>query len=482
MSKAGDINVRTQATISFAGTLTDTAISFLGLVAMAYILGAPGLGQYYLILTVVNVALFPVNGLGQAVLKRGSEENHNANEVYGTGLAIALLYAATVLVVLAGIVTTDLVSIRFGANIVFAAATLFVSRAVLNTQIDAYRGYGHTGHATLVDNVYGILQTILQLTVLGLGFRIFGLLAATTVATLATVAGHYLVSVVSVSRPRLSVARSLTEYGRWSVPSSGISTVYQELPILVLGFVGMDAAIGYYRSADRLLMLGSYLGSSLASALMAKTSSRSGEESTEAIFEEFTNAHHHVSVLAVAFAFGSFALSNALMITFFDMPDPLAASALVGLAFYHIIRTLTRVEYAFLNGLDMPELGTRSITVGLVVQALLILPLFFQYGFLGVIGAIVAAQFTILAIAQAIFQTEFGTVPLPGGLITQSISGVLMFIIVEAISGMFGIPTVLHLLTVVAVGAVVYVGTLVAVDPGFREVVRASLADVQKMV
>lgn len=476
MSKAGDINIRKQATISFAGTLADTGISFLGLVAMAYILGAAGLGQYYLILAVVNVALFPVNGLGQAVLKRGSEEGHDADEVYGTGLAMALLYAAFVLLVLAGIVTTDLVSIRFGPSIVFAAATLFVSRAVLNTQIDAYRGYGHTGHATLVDNVYGILQTILQLAVLALGFRIFGLLAATTVATLATVIGHYLVSVVSVSRPRLFVARSLIEYGRWSVLSSGVSTVYQRLPVLVLGYVGMDAAIGYYTSANRLLMLGSHVGGSLAPAVMAKTSS----VTSETMFDEFRKAHHHVSILAVALAFGSFALSDALMVTFFGMSDPLAAGALIGLAFYHILRTLTRIEFAFLDGLDMPELGTRSIAVSLAVQAILIPLSFSEYGFLGVVGAIVLAHFVMLMVGQTIFWAKFGTVPLPGGLLTQAVSGSLMFIVVEALAKVLGIPSVVHLLGIIGVGAVVYVGVLFVIDSGFREVVQSTVTDTKQ--
>lgn len=473
MSKAGEINIRKQATISFAGTLADTGISFLGLIAMAYILGAAGLGQYYLILAVVNVALFPINGLGQAILKRASEEGHDADEVYGTGLAVALLYAAVVIVVLAGIVTIDFLSIRFGPSIVFAAAALFVSRTVLNTQIDAYRGYGHTGRATLVDNVYGILQTILQLAVLALGFRIFGLLAATTVATLATVVSHYFVSVVSVSRPRIYIVRSLTEYGRWSVLSSGVSTMYQQLPVLVLGYLGMDAANGFYTSANRLLMLGSHVSASLGPAVMAKTSSLT----SEAMFEEFRNAHHHVSILAVALAFGSFALSDALMMVFFDMSDPQAGIALIGLSFYHIIRTLTGVEYAFLDGLDLPELGTRSITLALLVQVVLIPLLLWEYGFAGLVGATVVAHFVMLVIAQMIFWRKFGTVPLPGGLVTQSASGLVMFVVVDALTGVLGIPSVFHLFAIVSAGSIVYVGMLVTIDVSFRDVLQSTLRD-----
>jgi len=211
---------------------------------------------------------------------------------------------------------------------------------------------------------------------------------------------------------------------------------------------------------------------------MAKTSSLTSED----MFEEFRNGHYHVSILAVAFAFGSFALSNALMATFFDMTDPLAASTLIGLAFYHIVRTLTRIEYAFLDGLDMPELGTRSITVGLLVQAVLAPLLLPEYGLLGVVGAIVLAQFVILVIAQVIFRKRFGSMPLPGGLLTQGVSGLVMYVGVESLAVVLGIPSVFHLFAIVAAGAVVYVGTLITVDEGFREVVRSTVRDVTAMI
>jgi O-antigen/teichoic acid export membrane protein len=477
MSKAADINIRKQATISFAGTLADTGISFAGLIAMAYILGASGLGQYYLILAVVNVALFPVNGLGQAVLKRASEERHDASVVYGTGVVLALVYAAVVALATVGLVASDLVSIRFGTNIVLVAVTVFVSRAALNTQIDAYRGYGHTGHATLVDNVYGILQTIIQLGALALGLGIFGLLAATTVATIATFVGHYLVSVVSVSWPRLSVVSSLFEYGRWSVLSSGISTVYQRLPVLFLGFLGMDAAIGYYKSADQLLMLGSYFGAALAPALMAKTSSQTDNGSTESMFKEFKDTHHHVSLLAVAFAFGSFALADSLMTTFFDMTDPLAATALIILSFFHLVKTFSNLEYSFLKGLDMPELGTRSISVAFVVQAILIPTMFHFAGFIGIVTAIVISHTTTVLYAQAIFWNKFGMIPLPGGLFRQGLSGIIMFLAVEAAAIVIGISTVFHLLVIIALGGLVYISVLVFIDSGFRELAQSTLKD-----
>ncbi|WP_424008777.1 oligosaccharide flippase family protein [Haloferax denitrificans] len=477
MNQAKNINIRRQATISFAGNLADTGISFVGLVTMAYVLGAGDLGRYYFILAVIEVALFPATGLSQAVLKRGSEESQNPAEIFGTGLALGLGYVAVVSVLFAAAVLSDFVALRYSPDVVFTAIAVFVSQAVLLIQIDAYRSYGHTGYATLVDNVCGILQTFLQLFVLWMGFRIFGLLAVTVIAILVTVAGHYFVSVITISRPRMSAARSLIEYGRWSMVTAGVSKLYKRLPELVLGYFGMNAAIGYYTSADRLLMLGSYVSGSLGPALMAKTSSQGSGDTPAEMLGEFEQIHHHVTILAVAFAFGSFALAKPLMQTFFDMSDPMAITGLIGLSFYHIIQALSGVEYSFFDGMDMPELGTKSITLGLFVQIALISVLFSQFDFIGVISAIVLANFAMLLYAQTIFWEEFGIIPLPSGLITQMISGVIMYVAVDLVADVTGISTVFHLLAVVAFGAIIYITMLVLVDTAFRELVRVSVRD-----
>lgn len=481
MSRAGQINIRRQALISFTGTLVDAGVSFLGLVAMAYVLGASGLGQYYFLIAVVNTALFPVKGLGQAVLKRGSEGRHSPAQIYGTGLMMVLLYVVLGLAMFGVVAGSDLFTIDFSWNILLATGTLFALKGVLTLQIDAYRSYGHTGYATLVDNVHGILQTGLQLAVLVLGYEIFGLLTATVGATIVTILVHYNMSVVSLSWPEPDAAAQLLTYARWSILSAGVSTIYQRLPVLVLGFVGMDAAVGYYSSANQLLMLGSYVGGSLAPALMAKTSSRKSRSSSQELNDEFYDVHHHVTVLAVGCAFGTFALSGSLMTTFFDMTEPLAATALLGLSLYHVIYPLTNVEYSLLEGLDLPELKTRSTTLGLAVQTLLLVVLLPTFGFVGVIMAFIIGNFVVLLLAQVIFWNQFDMVPFPGGLPTQIASGLIMFGVVEAIQRVVPVTSAVRLILIVGLGAAVYIGALALVDSQFRIVVEASVRDTMRV-
>lgn len=481
MSQAGNINIRKQASISFAGNLADTAMSFLGLIAMAYILGASDLGRYYLILSVVNVALFPVNGIGKAVLKRGSEDSNDPSEVFSTGIMLSVLYCTLIIIIVLTLRLFDM-PVQVSPNVLLISLALFVSRSILIIQIEAYSGYGHTGYATLVDNGYGILQTLLQLGVLALGFEIAGLLVSTVIATVVTIVVHLLVSVLSLSRPSVSIARSLFQYGRWSISSAGLSTVYNRLPILFLGYLGLEAEIGYYQAADRLLMLGSYVGASLSPALMAKTSSRTSTGNADEMYTDFQESHHHVTILAVALAFGGFALSEPLMLTMFNMNSSLAAEALVILTFYHIITSLGRIEYTFLDGLDLPELNTKSTFMSLLVQSILLPIMYSLHGFLGVLLSIVIAHSVTVVIAQIIFWEKFRTIPLPGGLLPQSVSGLVMFVAVKLLRSYIEISSVFVLVSIVAFGSIVYFSTLLTIDPSFRSLAKSVFRDAKQEI
>jgi O-antigen/teichoic acid export membrane protein len=372
--------------------------------------------------------------------------------------------------------------VQVSLNVLLISLALFVSRSILIVQIDAYSGYGHTGYATLVDNGYGILQTLLQLSVLALGFEIAGLLVSTVIATVVTIVVHLLVSVLSLSRPSVSIARSLFQYGRWSISSAGLSTVYNRLPILFLGYLGLEAEIGYYQAADRLLMLGSYVGASLSPALMAKTSSKTSTGNANEMYSDFQDSHHHVTILAVALAFGGFALSEPLMLTMFNMNNPLAAEGLIILTFYHIITSLGRIEYTFLDGLDLPELNTKSTFMGLLVQSILLPIMYSLHGFLGVLLSIVIAHSVTVVIAQIIFWEKFRTVPLPGGLLPQSVSGLVMFVAVRLLRSHIEISSVFVLVSIVAFGSIVYFSTLLTVDPSFRALSKRVFQDAKREV
>ena len=90
------INIRNQASISLAGNFVDAAISFIGLVVFANVLGADGFGKFYVLLAIVKVCLFPIAGIGQSIMKRGSERGLDPAVFLGGGLTYGGAYAVIV--------------------------------------------------------------------------------------------------------------------------------------------------------------------------------------------------------------------------------------------------------------------------------------------------------------------------------------------------------------------------------------------------
>ena len=478
----GIINIRDQASISMAGTLLDAAISFGGLILFANVLGANGLGKFYVLLAVVQVLLFPVQGVGQSVMKRGSERGHDPAEFLGGGLVYAACYAA---LVGAGVVTALVVVpslLRYDATALAAAFSVLGSRIIFLLLLDAYRSHGQTGFATLTDNALGILETAVQSALVLLGHGVVGLLAGTTLATVTVSAALLAVTGITVGRPSRDTLGSIWEFARWSVVTSGLGTVYDRIPVLVAGFVLGNTVAGYYTSAMRLLMLGSYVGGAIAPALMVRASSTMATAGREKRLVDLRLSMQYASVLAVPLMFGSFALPRALMVTIFGSTFVGAGSVLIGLSLYHVANTYDTVTYSFFDGINRPDYTTKATAVSLAVRAVAIGALLAEFGVMGIVAAVVVSHAFHLAYAQVFLADEFGRPVVPTGVAYQFASGLLMWGVVEAVARFVPIVSWAHLVVVVGVGALCYGVGLSATDAQFRQISGAILSEARTKV
>ncbi len=471
MSEDSSISIRDQASLSFAGNVIDAAISFLGLIAFAYVLGADGLGRFYLILSVVQVALFPLRGVGQAVMKRGSEAGMAPNEYFGAGLTVGGLYVSSVVAGVVGLYRFNPELLGVPVDVLAAAASVFGVRALLILCIDTYRSYGKTGRATLVDNAMGIVETVLQVALLAAGLEITGLLAGTSIAGVFVGGGVFRFTPVGLAAPTRLHVKRLLSFAKWSVTNSGVSTLYDRLPVIVLGAIATEAAVGYYSSANRLLMLGSYVGGSVAPALMVKVSTKSSGSDSSNPFADLENASQYVAVLSIALAFGALAMPSALMTTFFgpDFSSVTAAQALVALSLYHVVNPFTTIAYSYIDGIDIPSYGAKATTVALVVRASVVGLFGGLYGLLGVIAAVIVSHLVLAAIAEFVIYRHGGGFVVPTKVVKQVASGALMYLIVSRIADTVALDSWVPVVLTVWVGGVVYVLSLLVADGRFRE-------------
>jgi len=474
------INIRNQATLSIIGTFVDAAVSFVGLILFANVLGASGLGQFYLLLAVVRVTQFPIGGIGNAVLKRGSERNNDPAAFFGGGIAFATGYAVAIGSILLALVTIAPGVIPYGMSIVVTAFALFVVEVFYYLTLNAYRSHGKTGYAGLTDNALGILETALQVVLLLAGFDVLGLLAGTAAMT-ALVAGALLAfSTVDVARPNEEVLASIWRYGRWSVLTSGLKNAYSRLPLLLVGAVLGEEVAGYYTSADRLLVLGSHVASSIAPALMVRASA-AGAESASSL-PDLRIALRYATVLAIPMLFGSLALSNALMVTVFGPTFVGTGPILVGLAVYHVVNTYDAVIFSFFEGINRPENATKATAVALTALAVGCAVAIFRVGLLGVVAAVVLAHAVRVLVGEGMLYAAFDRAVIPRGVGRQLVAGVLMWAVVAGLHRYVPITGWFRLFVVVGVGAAVYSVVLLALDEYLRGMVQSILHDAFELV
>lgn len=476
MSDDSAPGIRNQAALSFAGTIVDATISFAGIVLFARVLGADGIGLFYSALAVVQVALFPVRGVGQAIQKRGSEQDKRPEKFLGAGLALGAGYL--------GIVTAAVLALVLGVGFTgqFTLLEVAAAVAVFGTRIgfllvnDAYKGQGKTGRATLADNALGIAETATQVMFLLAGLEVAGLLLGTALSTAAATVGHLTVTSVGVARPSRSTARSLLSFARWAVPTTGLSTVYDRLPVLALYAVTSPTVVGYYTAANRLLMPGSFVGGSLGPALMVRASHRSSG-TDEDVMEDLDATLRYAGVVAIPMFFGALAMPEVLMVTVFGPEFAAGAVALVGLGAYHVINSADTTTYSFVDGVDRPDFTLKATATGLVVRATLVAALIWPFGLAGVVAAVVVSHGVHLFLSQVLFVRTFDRPAVPSGVVYQIVGAVVMYVVVVVAVERVAVASWVPVGLVVGLGAACYAVVLITIDTRLREIARGILAE-----
>lgn len=468
------INIRNQATLSMIGTFVDAAVSFVGLVFIANVLGAGGLGKFYVLLAVVKVSRFPIGGIGRAVMKRGSERDLDPATFLGAGILYSVAYAGVCGVILISIALTYPEIFPYDLTLVVTVFILFVVQMLYHLSLDAYRGYGKTGYAGLTDNILGILETTLQVILLLAGFGVFGLLVGTTVMTVLVTGGLLLFSEVEIRRPTLDVLRSIWYYGRWSMITSGLSNVYSRFPLLLIGAILGDDVAGYYTSADRLLVLGSHVSASIAPALMVRTSASA---SSKEDLVDLRLGMRYATVLALPMLFGSLAFSDTLMVTAFGPTFAGTGPVLIGIALYHVVNTYDTVIISFFDGIGRPEISTKATAISLAVLAVGSTVTVSKSGLLGVVAVVVFARAVRVLVGEIVLQEDFDQTVVPTGVFHQLAASILMMFVVIGLNYYVVITGWFQLLVIVGFGALTYGIVLLTLDEYLREIIRAILTE-----
>ncbi|MEZ3115643.1 lipopolysaccharide biosynthesis protein [Halobaculum sp. MBLA0147] len=475
MGDASEMSLGLESVKAFSGKITQAVFGFVGAVVFARALGADGFGGFYSLLAVVLVADRPVRGVAQAVEKRSTEVDAVRSEVVGAGVLAAAVVVAT-LSVAAFLLRSRLRDVAGFQNawVVFVVLLAALSGFTLVQKLLGAEGV--IGVQTWNDTLRSLLTLPAQIGLVLAGVGAAGLGYGLAAATVAVIPVGLWFARPGLSVPSVATLRSVWSFARHSAVGTLVGKAYDQFDILLLNVVLGQAVSGYYKAAFSLAMPGVFLANVVASGLAPKLSnqlSKGGEARADV-----TNGVSYASLFAVPVFFGALALPDALMRTVFGGAFDGTGAFLVGLALYNLLHSQVVIYQHALNGLDRPDLEARVSTVTLVGNVVLGVAAVYVVGGIGVVIATVLAEACrAVAFAHSVRSLVPDIEVFPRPLVKQLVAGVTMAAVLVVVRELVPIGSVLGLAAAVAVGAVVYLGGLLAISAELRLTLRAVYAD-----
>ncbi|WP_227373748.1 oligosaccharide flippase family protein [Haladaptatus halobius] len=470
---ATDVSLSGETAKATVAKFTMALSGFVGTVLFARLLGPVSFGGFYLLLGLVKIADRPIHGWAIAAKKRFSEHRVRDGTVVGSQ---AVFIAIWLVVVGVGSLTFS-EALRNYTGLV-AAPSLFLVLLVSEPMYEPFEkllhGRGQVGVATWIDALRSYLTLPLQLGFILAGFGVAGMaygLAGATVLSVPVI----LYSLRTLPElPSYTILRSLWEYAKYSIPSSFFGTIYDRFDVLLLGLLLTPAAAGYYEVAAKLTLPAIFVGSTAASGLMARVSANRSEGNEVA--DDVTNTLAFTSVLAIPMFFGALAIPTPLIVTVYGGEYAPAATLLVGIAGYRLLKSQNAPLTQTVNGLDRPEVTMRISAVALTVNVIVGVLLVLRVGPIGVVLATLLAEVVRYLWLAVVIRRSIPNVKLvPSTLIEQMGAGFLMFLVVSVAHRYLPVRSWADLSLLLSVGASTYGFALLAVSTRLRHTIGSLL-------
>lgn len=451
--------------------LTNAAIGFLGSIVFARVLGPEGYGAFFVVIAFVNLLNRPIIGWAEGCKKRFAEASFPSDEALGAGLLAAAVLS--VVLIPSGLLLNDVTGLYDLSSLVVPFVAFFVAISFYDTSATILSGRANFSTSQWTDTLRSILTTPSQLgLVLLAGMGTVGMVYGVTLATILVV--PYTISKIGVRArfPSRQTIESVATYAKFSIPNRLLGETKSRLDVLLLAAVLSSSAVGKYQVALQLTIPAQLLGNLIAVGLMGRASYYWSTDNAEQTARDLSNSMAYASFLAIPIFFGSLAMPSDILVTVFGSQYTGVGLVLIGLALFRIINSQSVQLGSVVDGYNRPDIGTRVGVITLVVNVVLGLLLYTEFGILGVVFATVVAEaigYTILVYYVKRDVSDFEI--LPGPLLHQFVAGLSMFAVVELVHSNLQTISVVTIGGVVSMGALIYIGTLFLISNPFRETV-----------
>lgn len=370
----------------FTLRLGSQLLNILRLIVLARLLAPDDFGLMGIaLLGMAMLQTFSEPGFRAALVQRkeGADEYLNTawtiNLVRGASVAAILFLAAPYVAAFFGTPAASHIVRAVGVSALLQAA-VNIGTVRFQKELEFDRQFIYQLSGTLVDFIVAVVAALLLRNAWAL---LIGLLAGDLIRL---VASYVMLSY----RPRLELdwvkAKELWSYGRWILGVTILTFLATQGDDLVVGRVLGAAALGLYQLAYRISNLPATEFSRLISTVTFPAFSKV-QEDLQLLRRSYTKVLHFSALCAFPIAALIFALAGEFTAVALGEQWMPMAPAMRILAITGLCRSIAGPGPLFM-AIGKPELRTRMQMAGLVVMAVLILPLTMRWG---IAGAAVAA-------------------------------------------------------------------------------------------
>lgn len=465
--------------VHFTAQVVVSVSGFASTFAIAYFLGADGLGVYALVSALGFFWLvIPADAVGTAVAKRVSESGGETRYV-SAGLALNGAFALAVAVALlavgraleATVATPDTEVGRVLVDLHEPMALLVVSAVLFKTGLSALKGTKRVDRQGLLQAVERVGRATLQVSVLVAGFGLVAVVVGHALSMLVVGVAAFVLVGLRMGRPTAEHVRSLLSFARYSWLGTVQSRVFGWMDTIVLGFFVSATLIGIYEAAWGLASLLAMVSSSIQQTLFPEVS----ELSTE---DEYDRIHHYLNeglvfsgVFVIPGFFGCLAIGQRVL-KFYRPEFGRGAGILLILVAAYGADVYGSQFLNVLNAIDRPDVAFRINVAFVAVNLVANVGLVVAYGWYGAAVATASSTALRLALGYRQLSAVIGAPDVPvAELAKQGVAGAVMSVAVF-VSRPYAPNNRTGTLLLVGLGAVTYVALLLALSVRVREKAR----------
>lgn len=467
----GSIDLSSEGQKVFIGKFIAAFSGFIGIIIYANILGATGLGLYYIAHAVASLASKPGDGIGIAIERINSSVEDKKDKYNSVGVIIITIY----------ILFISLISIFLYQNsytlrvntppysIVYLTILLFILFCIYRLLGRIYSGLGEPGDSVMIDAWRGILETIIQVSLLVLGFGVNGLIAGTIISMIVSILYLLIFTSISFSKPKKEFIYPIINFAKWSIISVSIKDMYIRFDTLLIGFIVSPAAVGIYESTMRIVKPSKYVGYSIERPLLIRVSQERAKNNSVKHF--VNNITPYASSLAIPLLFGAIFISEELLNFLYGSEFIAGAPILVGGAIYYTIYTHSNVLSEFIHGYNKPSFVTKSIVIGMAIRIICSVIFLSEIGLLGIIPSIIISETVRFIVLRYLIKQICNISYNPYKIKTQFQSAIIMSIVILPFYISFDTSHYLTLTWIISIGGLSYIISLIHIDNNVKQII-----------